>query len=116
MESKKVLAVLLRMSWIIVITVLIGVGVGILLTRWLPHEYTAKTRLFVSTTGGTSSTESYQGDQFSQQRAASYAQIVTSEQVAQKSSTSSGCKCPLANSRRKSGPSLCPGRCSSTSR
>jgi succinoglycan biosynthesis transport protein ExoP len=82
-ESKKVLAVLLRMSWIMAITVLIGVGVGILLTRWLPHEYTAKTRLFVSTTGGTSSTESYQGDQFSQQRAASYAQIVTSEQVAQ---------------------------------
>jgi polysaccharide biosynthesis transport protein len=82
-ESKKVLAILVRMSWIIAITVLIGVGVGVLLTRWLPHEYTATTRLFVSTTGGTSSTESYQGDQFSQQRASSYAQIVTSEQVAQ---------------------------------
>lgn len=84
MDSRRILTAIARRWWVVVITVLIGVGVGYGVNSLLTPEYTATTRLFVSTTGGTSSTESYQGDQFSQQRASSYAHLLTSEQVSQR--------------------------------
>jgi receptor protein-tyrosine kinase len=44
--------------------------------------YTASTQLFVSTTVATSSSEAFQGGQFSEQRAASYAQLLAGEELA----------------------------------
>lgn len=84
MDSKRVARLVAQRWWVVAITVLIGLGVGYGVTQLLTPEYTATTRLFVSATGGTSSTESFQGDQFSQQRTASYAQLLSSEQVSQR--------------------------------
>lgn len=84
MNSRRMLTTVVRRWWIVVITILIGTGVGYGVNQLLTPEYTATVRLFVSSTGGTSSTESYQGDQFSQQRTASYAHLLNSEQVSQR--------------------------------
>ncbi|GAA1691086.1 chromosome partitioning protein [Mycolicibacterium murale] len=46
--------------------------------------YQASTRLFVSTNGGSTLAETYQGNRFSQERVASYAALVTGETLAQR--------------------------------
>lgn len=84
MDLSRVIAAARRWWWILAIALVVGVVGGIALTKLETPQYTATTRLFVSTTGGTSSTESYSGEQFSQQRTASYAEMVTSEQVTQR--------------------------------
>ncbi|MCW2685535.1 MAG: Tyrosine-protein kinase CpsD [Mycobacterium sp.] len=84
MEFSRIFAVIRRRWWILVVTVLVGVATGFVVTRVTTPEYTSTARLFVSTTGGTSSTESYSGEQFSQARAASYAHMMTSELLAQR--------------------------------
>lgn len=84
MDFTRIFVAIRRRWWIVAITVLVGIGVGLVATRIATPEYMSTARLFVSTTGGTSSTESYQGDQFSQQRTASYAYMLTSDQLAQR--------------------------------
>ncbi len=84
MDIKKAFGTLLERWWVVVLTVLIGVGAAVAATTATAPQYTSRAQLFVSTTGGTSSTESFQGDQFSQQRASSYAQILTSEILGQR--------------------------------
>ncbi|NMN97785.1 polysaccharide biosynthesis tyrosine autokinase [Antrihabitans stalactiti] len=79
MNSNKAFAALRDRWWIPVVAMVIGIGVGIGLTFVLTPQYTSSAKLFVSTTGGTTSTESFQGDQFSQQRAGSYADMLSSE-------------------------------------
>lgn len=46
--------------------------------------YQATTRLFVSTNGGSTLTETYQGNRFSQERVISYAQLLMGETLAQR--------------------------------
>jgi receptor protein-tyrosine kinase len=46
--------------------------------------YQASTRLFVSTTAGTSVAEAYQGNRFSQERVASYAELIMGQTLAQR--------------------------------
>jgi polysaccharide biosynthesis transport protein len=70
--------------WFIVAAVAVGILIGAVATQLMTPEYRSTARLFVTTTGGTSSTESYQGEQFSQQRTGSYAQLLMSEQLAQR--------------------------------
>ena len=84
MDIKKAFGTLLERWWVVVLTVLIGVGAAVAATTATAPQYTSRAQLFVSTTGSTSSTESFQGDQFSQQRASSYAQILTSEILGQR--------------------------------
>lgn len=84
MDIKKAFGTLLERWWVVALTVLIGIGAAIAATTATAPQYTSRSQLFVSTTGGTSSTESFQGDQFSQQRASSYAQILTSEILGQR--------------------------------
>lgn len=84
MDTRRILTSIARRWWVVVLCLGIGLGAGFAATQLITPEYTATTRLFVSTTGGTSSTESYQGDQFSQQRTASYAHLLNSEQVSQR--------------------------------
>ncbi|MEW1931924.1 Wzz/FepE/Etk N-terminal domain-containing protein [Rhodococcus sp. NPDC079359] len=84
MDIKRAFVILLERWWIVAVTLVIGIGAAIVATLVTPPQYTSNAQLFVSTTGGTSSTESYQGDQFSQQRATSYAQILTSEILGQR--------------------------------
>lgn len=90
MDIKRAFVILLERWWIVVVTLVIGIGAAIVATLVTPPQYTSNAQLFVSTTGGTSSTESYQGDQFSQQRATSYAQILSSEILGQRVSDALG--------------------------
>jgi receptor protein-tyrosine kinase len=76
---------LLRARWLtvcvtILVTVLGAVAVSLLTTPL----YQASTRLFVSTTGGGSLAETYQGNRFSQERVISYAALLSGETLAQR--------------------------------
>jgi len=73
-----------RRWWILAIMAVVGIFVGNLASGYATREYTATTRLFVAATGGNSSSEAYSGSQFSEQRAESYAQMITSEQLTQR--------------------------------
>ncbi len=76
---------LLRSRWITVFvtalaTVLGAVAVSLLTTPL----YQASTRLFVSTTSGSSVADIYQGNRFSQERVISYAELLMGETLAQR--------------------------------
>ncbi|WP_199253949.1 polysaccharide biosynthesis tyrosine autokinase [Mycolicibacterium mengxianglii] len=75
----------LRGRWItvcvtIVVTVLGAVAVTLLTTPL----YQASTRLFVSTSAGSSVSDIYQGNRFSQERVVSYAELLKGETLAQR--------------------------------
>lgn len=76
---------LLRTRWITicvaVLVVVIGAGIVTLVTTPL---YQASTRLFVSTAGGSSLAETYQGNRVSQERVVSYSQLLTGRTLAQR--------------------------------
>lgn len=74
---------ILKARWIIIaVTVIVAIlgalGASLLTTPL----YESSARMFVSTSGGTSVNEAYQGNLFSQQRVASYSELVTSEALA----------------------------------
>ena len=76
---------LLRTRWIIicasvVISLLGAVAVNLLTTPL----YEASTRLFVSTSSGSSLSEIYQGNRFSQERVVSYTELLMGETLAQR--------------------------------
>lgn len=68
--------------WLPVLTATIGAGVGLGLSLAQTPMYTSSTQLFVSTTGSTSASDAFQGGQFSQQRVASYARLLTGQDLA----------------------------------
>lgn len=76
---------LLRSRWVSVLaattTMLLGAVVISVLTTPL---YEASTRLFVSTTGGASLSEAYQGNRVSQERVASYSELLKGATLAQR--------------------------------
>src|SRR6476469_4626285 len=67
--------------WIVVVTTLIAVGAGALVTLQAPSKYEATVTFFVRTPaeqiGG-----AYQGDQFAQKRVNSYVQLMESQRLA----------------------------------
>ncbi len=75
---------LLRLRWVticvVAVVTLLGAVVITLLTTPL---YQASTRLFVSTSAGSSLSETYQGNRFSQERVASYTELLTGQALAQ---------------------------------
>lgn len=76
---------LLRSRWItvcgaIVLTLLGAIAVNLLTTPL----YEASTRLFVSTSSGSSVTDIYQGNRFSQERVLSYTELLSGETLAQR--------------------------------
>jgi len=76
---------MLRTRWIIIcvtvgVAVLGAVAVNLLATP----KYEASTRLFVSTTSGTSATEIYQGNRYSQERVVSYTELLMGETLARR--------------------------------
>ena len=76
---------LLRNRWVtVVVTTLITVLAAIAYTLTQTPLYEASTRLFVSTTSGTSISDSYNGNRLSQQRVLSYTELVTGETLAQR--------------------------------
>jgi succinoglycan biosynthesis transport protein ExoP len=61
---------------------LLGVAAAGLLTWSAERTYTSSTQLFVGAVGSTDSADAYEGNLFGQERVASYAQIVTSPDLA----------------------------------
>jgi receptor protein-tyrosine kinase len=83
-DFQTIVGAIRRRWWILAIMAVVGIFVGNLASGYVTREYTATTRLFVAATGGNSSSEAYSGSQFSEQRAESYAQMITSEQLTQR--------------------------------
>lgn len=74
---------ILKARWIIIAVTVIVAILGALAASLLTTPlYESSARMFVSTSGGTSVSETYQGNLFSQQRVASYSELVTSEALA----------------------------------
>ncbi|CAN5378786.1 polysaccharide biosynthesis tyrosine autokinase [soil metagenome] len=84
MDFRTIAAAIRRGWWILAIATAAGVFVAVLATGHATRQYTATTRLFISATGGNSSSEAYSGGQFAEQRAQSYAQMITSPQITQR--------------------------------
>ena len=77
------LATALRRSWWLpVLGLLLGGAAALTLVLVTTPEYTSQTRLFVSTTQSASTSDVFQGSQFSQQRVASYAELLEGEELA----------------------------------
>lgn len=75
----------LRVRWMTICVTVIAAGLGaVALSLATTPLYQASTRLFVSTNGGSTLTETYQGNRFSQERVISYAQLLMGSTLAQR--------------------------------
>ncbi|QIV81152.1 polysaccharide biosynthesis tyrosine autokinase [Mycolicibacterium frederiksbergense] len=76
---------LLRSRWVTVcVTIAVTLAAAVAYTLLTTPLYQASTRLFVSTTAGSSLAETYQGNRFSQERVISYAELLMGETLAQR--------------------------------
>lgn len=76
---------LLRARWVTVcVTMLVALSGAIAVSLLTTPLYQASTRLFVSTSTGSSIAETYQGNRFSQDRVVSYAELLMGETLAQR--------------------------------
>jgi receptor protein-tyrosine kinase len=76
---------LLRARWITVaVTTLVAVLGAVAVSLLTTPLYQASTRLFVSTSSGSSLSDIYQGNRFSQERVISYAELLMGETLAQR--------------------------------
>ncbi|MGU3650780.1 polysaccharide biosynthesis tyrosine autokinase [Mycolicibacterium sp. A43C] len=78
-------AKILRFRWISVcVTVLLALLIASAYVVFTTPLYQASTRLFVSTTAGSSLAETYQGNRFSQERVVSYSELLMGRTLAQR--------------------------------
>jgi capsular exopolysaccharide synthesis family protein len=82
LEIKEYLRIFARYWWVIVILTAVGAAIGWGTWQFTDREYQSTATLFVATQNGTTVTEAYQNNLFSQERVVSYAGLATSEQVA----------------------------------
>lgn len=76
---------LLRTRWITLsVTIIISVLCAVAVTLLTTPLYQASTRLFVSTAAGSTLSETYQGNRYSQERVASYSELLTGQTLAQR--------------------------------
>ena len=76
---------LIRNRWVtVVVTALITILGAMAYTLLQTPQYQASTRLFVSTTSGSSTSDLYNGNRLSQERVLSYTQLVMGETLAQR--------------------------------
>ncbi|WP_236737347.1 YveK family protein, partial [Mycolicibacterium llatzerense] len=76
---------ILRTRWIPVVAAIVVALLGtVIVTATTTPLYKSSTRLFVSTYAGTSLTDAYQGNLFSQERINSYTVLLTGEVLAQR--------------------------------
>lgn len=76
---------LLRTRWVTVCTATVAAVLVAIAITWLTTPlYKASTRLFVSTSAGSSLSDVYQGNRLSQERVISYAQLLMGETLAQR--------------------------------
>lgn len=75
----------LRSRWLTVcVTVVLALLGAVAVSLLTTPMYQASTRLFVSTTAGSSLADAYQGNRFSQERVVSYAELLKGETLAQR--------------------------------
>jgi len=82
MELREVVRAFRAFWWMLVTGVLLGGIAATAVSLLVTPQYTSHTRLFVSTTGSTSTSDVLTGSQFSQQRVASYVRLLTGEDLA----------------------------------
>jgi capsular exopolysaccharide synthesis family protein len=81
-ELREAIAALRVAWWVPVLGLVVGAGVALGVSLAQTPLYTSSMQFFVSTTGGASTSEVYQGSQFSQQRVTSYARVLDSRLLA----------------------------------
>lgn len=81
MTLARYLKALARLWWIVVLTALIGIGLGMGSAMIMPKSYEAQTTIFVNVSESATVQDLQMGEQFAQSRAASYAAIGTSSEV-----------------------------------
>ncbi|MGV9669287.1 polysaccharide biosynthesis tyrosine autokinase [Gordonia sp. NPDC003504] len=87
MAVREYVHIAVRFWWVIVGAVVICATAGFVYGQFIQSvTYVSTSKLFVSAEGGTSVGESYQNNLFAEARVNSYAQIATSDQVAQRAS------------------------------
>lgn len=75
----------LRSRWMTIsVVTLVSLIAAVAITLLTTPLYQASTRLFVSTTSGSSLSDTYQGNRFSQERVVSYAELLTGGTLAQR--------------------------------
>lgn len=82
MELREVLAALRAAWWLPVVGLVVGGAAALLVSLLQTPLYTSSTQLFVSTRDTASTSEAFQGSQFSQQRVTSYARLIAGEELA----------------------------------
>ncbi|MFC4147602.1 polysaccharide biosynthesis tyrosine autokinase [Micromonospora mangrovi] len=82
MDVRGYLRLIRRHWWIVLITLMAGLGTAALVTVRTPPRYVASVTFFV-TTPSQGVTDAYQGGLFLQQRVKSYADLLTSDRLAQ---------------------------------
>ncbi|EJZ11329.1 polysaccharide biosynthesis tyrosine autokinase [Mycolicibacterium vaccae] len=76
---------LIRARWLTVcVTVVVALLGAVAITLFTTPLYQASTRLYVSTSGGSSVAEMYQGNRLSQERVVSYTQLIMGQTLAQR--------------------------------
>lgn len=84
MDLRTLVASLRASWWLPLIGLLLGGAAAAAYCLAQTPLYTSSTQLFVSTNGTSSTTDVFQGSQFSQQRVASYARLIAGEDLAQR--------------------------------
>ncbi|GAB3661845.1 polysaccharide biosynthesis tyrosine autokinase [Nocardioides korecus] len=84
MELRDYLRIARRRWLLILLTTVAAVGVAALVTSAATPMYQSSARVFVSTGSSSSSSDAYQGGLFSQQRVASYVDVINGEDVARR--------------------------------
>ena len=82
MGLREVWAALRVTWWAPLIGLILGAAAAVVLSLSQPKEYLSTTQFFVSTTDSRSANDVYSGSLFSEQRAASYAELLTGERLA----------------------------------
>ena len=84
MDILEYLAIWRRQWWIVAGALVLGLLTATLVCVFTRPQYIASSKLFVTTTGGASVVEAYQGNLFGEERVKSYAKLASSQQVAQR--------------------------------
>jgi capsular polysaccharide biosynthesis protein len=72
-----------RRRWLLIMGCFVAcVGIAALVTFRATPQYTSTAQLFISTPGGSDTSQAYQGGLFSQQRVTSYANLVSNRETA----------------------------------
>jgi capsular exopolysaccharide synthesis family protein len=82
MDLRQVLAALRSGWWLLVIGMLFGGAAGLGASLLQTPVYESSTQFFVSSTESASTSDAYQGSQFSQERVSSYVRLITGDELA----------------------------------